>query len=57
MSYETEAIGFAARNLKKVRDLIQNTAQRQVEAERLGVDAAAMLTMLQAEETRIAALT
>ena len=49
--------GGAAQNLKKIRDLIQDAYKRDMEARRLGVGAAALLTMLQTEETRVAALT
>lgn len=49
--------GGAARQLVKIRRLIQDAYLRDLEALRLGVGPAALLTMLELEETRVAALT
>ena len=57
MTVSIETLGGAGANLAKVRRLIQDTAARDIEAAKLGVGSAALLTMLQTEETRIAALT
>lgn len=57
MAVSNEAQGFAAVNLAKVRRLIQDFGARDRLAKEIGVGADALLTMLQAEETRIAALT
>ncbi len=56
ISIETRP-GGAARELKKIRKLIQDANARDREALRLGVASSALLTMLQSEETRVAALT
>lgn len=56
VAIETQG-GGAAIELAKVRSLIQDSFKLDLEARRLGVGAAALLTMLQTEEARIAALT
>lgn len=56
ISIETRP-GGAAIELKKIRDLIQDAARRDAMALQLGVASSALLTMLQSEETRVAALT
>lgn len=56
ISIETSP-GGAARQLKKIRKAIQDAALRDRLALQLGVGSAALLTMLQTEETRVAALT